>query len=39
MYDKIAQMLTPLIKDYSYNVVQVILKVKEPHLKIMRLYF
>jgi hypothetical protein len=39
MYDRLADSLTPLMKEHSYAAVQVISKVREPHLDFFRLYF
>lgn len=39
MYDRLAESLAPLMKDHAYAAVQVISKVREPHLDFFRLYF
>jgi hypothetical protein len=39
MYDRLAGALAPLMKDHAYAAVQTILRIKEPHLDFLRLYF
>jgi hypothetical protein len=39
MYDRLAGSLAPLMRDHAYAAVQTILRIKEPHLDFLRLYF
>jgi hypothetical protein len=39
LYDQLLSYLPPLLQDYSYSIVQLISKVKEPHLGFLKLYF
>jgi hypothetical protein len=39
MYDRLAGSLAPLMKEHAYSAVQTILRIKEPHLDFLRLYF
>ena len=39
MYGRLAATLTPLLKEHHYTTLQVLSKVKEPHLALLQLYF
>jgi hypothetical protein len=39
LYERLAETLAPLVRDYAYPIIKLMHQVKEPHLAWLQLYF